>query len=126
MSPEAVLMILARAWRRPSAGPSAPFLLQSINRSHSFLSHPMLAEGGFLVDDETSSALHTLVRVGYLAQPEQGNAYRLTAAGLDYAARLEGTWDGIERRQHERRINGQHPAEAEHRRAERRLGVSGA
>lgn len=124
MTPEALLLSLARTRRRPSVDPRVPFLLETSDQGAQFLSHPLLPEG-VAVDAETYYALQTLVRVGYLTQFDQGT-YSFTSDGLAYAAHLDGTWDGIERRRQERRSSGQDPVEADNRRVECRLRTIGA
>jgi hypothetical protein len=124
MTPETLLLSLARVRRRRSVDPRVPFLLEISDRGTQFLVHPLLTEG-VSVDAETYYALQTLVRVGYLTQSDEGT-YNFTSDGLSYAARLDGTWDGIERRRQERRSSGQQPAGADNRRVDRRLGSLGA
>jgi len=83
----------------------------------------MFPEGSFSVDAEIEDTLQTLVQWGYLAQPEEfhGQAYLLTPAGLNYAARKYGSvWDGTERRQQERRSGRGDPPRVDQRRTERR------
>jgi hypothetical protein len=122
MNPEDVLTMLIQAHRHPSVPPSTPFLLRRAHPALPSLSHPIFPEGSFSVDAEIEDALQTLVQWGYLAQPEQlhGQAYLLTPAGLSYAARRDGRWDGTERRQVERRSSGRRPLGNERRQVERR------
>lgn len=119
-------MVLVQARRQLSDDFSIPFLLEKTDHALSSLSHPELSDGGILVDAETRAALSTLVQWGYLSQPQQyhGMGYLLTAAGLNYAARLDGTWDGAERRQLDRRAGGRRqahqPVRADQRSTDRR------
>jgi hypothetical protein len=123
MSPEVLLSLLAKARRELTTDPTTPFLLQSVDRTHSALAYPTLSDGGFSVDKDIHNALQMLVQWGYLTQAEsiQGKEFLLTAAGLSYAARRDGTWDGTERRHQDRRMGSRRPLGAEHRRIERRL-----
>lgn len=126
MSPEGLLTVLVQARRQLSTDLTTPFLLEKTDHALSSLSYPMLPDGGILVDAEMRAALLTLVQWGYLSQPQQYHSmgYLLTAAGLSYAARLDGTWDGTERRQQDRRAGGrrqaQQPTRADQRSTERR------
>jgi len=117
--------MLAQARRELSADPATPFLVQTLDRGQSALSYSTLPNGGFSVDADMHNALQTLVQWGYLTQTEQdrGSEYLLTAAGLSYAARRDGIWDGIERRQQDRRSSARRPLGAENRRVERRMGA---
>lgn len=105
MNPETLLSMLIQTRAQLPDALDTPFLLQKIDRSSLFLSHPMMPEGRLLVDAETETALHTLVQWGYLAQPKQYDAHGfvVTPAGLDYDSRKTNTWDGTERRRRERR-----------------------
>jgi hypothetical protein len=125
MNPETLLTCLVQAYRKLPTAPITPFVLQKANRVLPSLSYPVLPEGGFLVDADMQNALQMLVQWGYLSQPEQyhGMGYLLTAAGLNYAARLDGTWDGTERRRDDRRTIGRTLAAANKRRVERRLSL---
>jgi DNA-binding IclR family transcriptional regulator len=82
----------------------------------------MFPDGSFSVDVEIEDALQSLVQWGYLAQSDQfhGQSYLLTPAGLSYAARRDGTWDGSERRQLDRRTKWHHTSGGERRQVERR------
>jgi hypothetical protein len=125
MNPETLLTRLVQAYRELPTAPITPFLLQKIDRVHSTLAHPTFPEGVFSADADMQNALQMLVQWGYLAQSEQDESkgYLLTAAGLNYAARLDGTWDGTERRQDDRRNTGRALAAANKRRVERRLSL---
>ena len=120
------MTLLAQARRQLSGDATTPFLLQKSDSGMSSLYYPKLAQGGILLDAETRNALLTLVQWGYMTQPQQyhGMGYLLTQAGLSYAARLDGTWDGVERRQQDRRAGSrrqtQHSVSSELRRTDRR------
>jgi hypothetical protein len=99
-----------------------PFVLHRPEHASPVLTHPMLPGGKILLDPQTEAALSMLVQWGYLAEPtpDRSNHYLLTPAGLDYAARYDGVWDGIDRRLEDRRMMEHEASEVGDRRAERR------
>lgn len=122
MNPEDVLTMLIQAHQHPSVPPSTPFLLRRAHPALPFLSHPRFPNGSFSVDAEIEDALQTLVQWGYLVHSEQDQStgYLLTPAGLSYAARRDGTWDGTERHHLQRRTTGGSPSGGERRQVDRR------
>ena len=119
MTPEVLLAALVHAHRQAPEEPRTPFLLQTNNHASAPLLHPMLPDGDILADQSCRDALRTLVQWGYLEQTteDRGQGYVLTPAGLDYAARLEGSlWDGTERRQQARRAGRMEAIDDEERR----------
>jgi hypothetical protein len=126
MNPETLLTRLVQAYRQLPIAPITPFVLQKAHRALPSLSYPVFPEGSFSVDADMQNALQMLVQWGYLLQSEQAQStdFLLTPAGLNYAARLDGTWDGSERRRDDRRSTGRALLGANQRRVERRLGTT--
>ena len=122
MNPDTLLSMLVQARNQMPAEPNTPFLLQTRGLPAAQLVHPLLPGGGISVDASCRTALESLVQWGYLAQSEhaRGLEFVLTGAGLDYAARLDGRWDGTERRQQERRTGRGLPLGVDERPTERR------
>lgn len=102
MNPDTLLSMLIQTRAQLPEALDTPFLLQRIPHTPLSLLHPVFPEGGFFVDEETHTALKTLVQWGYLMQPGQqrSEAYVVTDAGLSYSTDRGGSvWDGRERRQ---------------------------
>lgn len=103
--------------------PTTPFLMETTSQALPLLLHPMLPDGGILIDAPHRNALQSLVQWGYLHQTAQNReqSYQVTAAGIAYATQQTNPrWDGKERRRQERRSSAQRLADADQRRTDRR------